>query len=146
MVHYFQIILNIMFFCQSVCLLTSLPKLDKGISPVLDEISFWNFFETFLRCWYTVSKKIQKDITSRTGDIPLSNFGKKVSKQTDWQTYMKIRIIWNNCTNIQGMSIKNFRKISHTELFWNSVPTSQECLKKNQQDISSRTWDIPIFV
>ena len=24
-----------------------------GISPVLDEISFWNFLETFLVCWYT---------------------------------------------------------------------------------------------
>ena len=36
LVHYFPIILNLMFVCQSVCLLTSLPKLDKGISPDLD--------------------------------------------------------------------------------------------------------------
>ena len=36
LVHYFLIILNLMFVCQSVCLLTSLPKLDKGISPDLD--------------------------------------------------------------------------------------------------------------
>ena len=43
LVHYFQIILNLMFFCQSVCLLTSLPKLDKGIYPDLDDVSFWIF-------------------------------------------------------------------------------------------------------
>ena len=41
-------ILNFLYVCQSVCMLTSLPKLDKGISPFLDEISFWNYFETFL--------------------------------------------------------------------------------------------------
>ena len=39
LVHYFQIILNFMYVCQSVCLLTSSPKLDKGISPDLDENS-----------------------------------------------------------------------------------------------------------
>ena len=48
LVHYFQIILNFMYVCQSVCLLTSSPKLDKGISPDLDEISFWNFLKTLL--------------------------------------------------------------------------------------------------
>ena len=52
LVHYFPIILNLMFVCQSVCLLTSLPKLDKGISPDLDETSFWNFLKTFLRHWH----------------------------------------------------------------------------------------------
>ena len=56
LVHYFQIILNLMFVCQSVCLLTSLPKLDKGISPDLDETSFWNFLKTFLTHWHTGSK------------------------------------------------------------------------------------------
>ena len=64
----------------------------------------------------TVLKKFQKDISSRSRDIPLSNFGEEVCKQTDWQTYMKFRIIWNMCTNIPGMPRKNFRKISHTEL------------------------------
>ena len=38
LVHLLQMILNFMYVCQSVCLLTSLPKLDKGISPVLDDI------------------------------------------------------------------------------------------------------------
>ena len=44
------------------------------------------------------------------------NFSKEVSKLTDWQTYMKFRIIWNKCKNIPGIPPKNFRKISHTEL------------------------------
>ena len=46
----------------------------------------------------------------------LSNFSKKVSQLTDWQTYKKFRIIWKWCNNIPGMSPKNFRKISHPEL------------------------------
>ena len=46
----------------------------------------------------------------------LSDFCKEVSQLTDYQTYMKVRIIWNKCTNIPGMPPKNFRKISHTEL------------------------------
>ena len=50
LVHYFQIILNFLYVSKSVCLLTSLPKLDKDISPDLDETSFWNFLETFLGC------------------------------------------------------------------------------------------------
>ena len=45
----------------------------------------------------------------------LSNFSKKVSQLTDWQTYKKFTTIWNKCTNIPGMPPKNFRKISHTE-------------------------------
>ena len=40
LVHLLQMILNFMYVCQYVYLLTSLSKVDKGISPVLDEISF----------------------------------------------------------------------------------------------------------
>ena len=40
LVHYFQKIPNFLYVSQSVCLLTSLPSLDKGKSPVPDEISF----------------------------------------------------------------------------------------------------------
>ena len=46
----------------------------------------------------------------------LSNFSKEVSQLTDWQTKNKFRTIWNQCTNIPGMSPKNFRKISSPEL------------------------------
>ena len=49
LVHLLQMILNFMYVCQSVCLLTSLPKLIKGIYPVLDEISFWTLLTIFLR-------------------------------------------------------------------------------------------------
>ena len=46
----------------------------------------------------------------------LSNISKEVSQLTDWQTYKKFTIIWKQCTNIQGMSPKSFRKIYHPEL------------------------------
>ena len=46
----------------------------------------------------------------------LSNLSKEVSQLTDWQTYKKFRIIRKWCNNIPGMSLKNFRKISHPEL------------------------------
>ena len=45
LVHLFQIILNFLYICHYVCLLTSLLKLDKRIYPVLDHISFWNFID-----------------------------------------------------------------------------------------------------
>ena len=48
------------FACMSVSVLGgSLPYwnyINIGISPFLDEIAFWNFLETFLGCWYTISK------------------------------------------------------------------------------------------
>ena len=42
-----------------------------------------NYLEPVYQCLRNVLKKFQKDISSRTGDIHLSNFGKEVSKQTD---------------------------------------------------------------
>ena len=54
--------------------------------------------------------------------LHLSNFSKEVSQQTDRQTYKNFRIIWNQCTNIIGMSPKDARQISHPgeekSLFW----------------------------
>ena len=44
------------------------------------------------------------------------NFSKDVSQLTDWQTYKKIRNIWNWCTKVPRMSPRNFRKIYHPEL------------------------------
>ena len=42
-----------MYFCQSVHCLTSLLKLfQQWIYPVLDDLSFTHFLETFLICWY----------------------------------------------------------------------------------------------
>ena len=50
------------------------------------------------------------------------NFSKELSQLTDWQTYQNLNFLAN------------------------SVQTFQECLKKIQKDILSRTGDIPIFV
>ena len=39
-----------------------------------------------------------------------------MSQLTDWQTYKKFTIIGKQCTNIQGMSSKSFKKTYHLEL------------------------------
>ena len=48
-----------MFFSLLVCLLPYWNLTLVGISPVLDEISFWNFLEIFVGCYYTRSKNFQ---------------------------------------------------------------------------------------
>ena len=57
LVFWFQIVLN---FCMSITLVVGiLPysnQTNLGISPVLDEISFWIFMDTFLGYWYNCSK------------------------------------------------------------------------------------------
>ena len=57
LVHYFHIILNFLYVCQSVSWLTSLLKLHKfrDISSSRWYI-FLEFLETLLGCWYTISK------------------------------------------------------------------------------------------
>ena len=55
--HLHQIYLKSLYVCQFVIWLTSLLKLHRiKITPVLDEISLWNFLETFLGLWYTIPK------------------------------------------------------------------------------------------
>ena len=65
-----------------------------------------------------ISQKTSRKISYPELEISLclSNFSKEISQLTDWQTYKKFRIIWNKCTNIPGMSSKNFRKISYPDL------------------------------
>ena len=64
-----------------------------------------------------VSKNVRRiSYPKHNISLYLPNFSKEVSQLTDWQTYKKFWIIWNKCTNIQGIPAKNFRKISHTEL------------------------------
>ena len=46
----------------------------------------------------------------------LSNFSKDVIQLTDWQIYKEFVTIGKWCKNIQGLSPKIFRKVSHTEL------------------------------
>ena len=50
--------------------LTDIQKIQNYLEPVYQHLR-------------NVSKKIGKDISSRTGDIPLYDFGKEISKQTD---------------------------------------------------------------
>ena len=55
-IHLYQMIKNFLYVCQSLSWLTYWNEANKGISPVLDEISFRNLRETFLGCCYTISK------------------------------------------------------------------------------------------
>ena len=53
-IQYLQI-RNLLFVCGYVSWLAfHLIKANIGISPVLDEISFWNNLETFLGCFFTI--------------------------------------------------------------------------------------------
>ena len=94
----------------------------------------------------------------------LCNFSKEISQLTDWQPYKKFENIWNCCRNINWISPKYFRKISHPEMdislylsnFSKKVcqltdpeisrDSVYHCLTKNQKDVSCRTGDIFIFV
>ena len=44
LIYMLQMSLDVMYVWQSVCLLTFLPKLDRGISLVLEEISCFGSF------------------------------------------------------------------------------------------------------
>ena len=57
LLHHFQIILiSCMYLSLLVGLLPYWNHTKVGLSPVLYEISFWNFLEAFLGCFYTCSK------------------------------------------------------------------------------------------
>ena len=114
------------------------PKNFGNIYHPEQEISpYWPIFSKFVSRkmdWQTYKKilKIQKKCTNISGMCPqnvrdishqeqeislyLSNFSKEVSQTTDWQTCNNFRIICKKSKNILGMSPKNFRKISHSEL------------------------------
>ena len=44
LIYMLQMFLNVMYVWQSVCLLTFVPKLDRGISLALEEISCFGRF------------------------------------------------------------------------------------------------------
>ena len=97
-----------------------LSNFSKEVSQLTD----WQTYKKFRIIWNKctnipgMSPKNFRKISYPDLEISqhLCNFSKKVSQTTDWQTYKKFRIVWNKCTNIPGMSPKNFRKISHPEL------------------------------
>ena len=94
------------------------PHFSKEVSQLKTDrqTKICNYLEKVYNYLRNVSKKFQKDISSRTRYNPLFIFDKDVSKQTDWQTYMKFRIICSYGTNIPGISPEKIRKISHPEL------------------------------
>ena len=107
----------------------SLPEVEIllylcNFSKEVSQLTDWQTYKKFKIIWKKCTnipgmppKKFRKiSHTELEISLYLFNFSKKVSQLTDWQTYMKFRIIWNKCTNIPGMPPKNFRKISHTEL------------------------------
>ena len=63
--------------CMSASLLVGLlpywHSANIGISPVLDEISFWNFLETFLRYFWTIFKLFW--IFCMSASLLVGNFG-----------------------------------------------------------------------
>ena len=89
---------------------------SKEVSQLMD----WQTYKKFVIIWKYctnnsgMSQKNLRYISHTEQEIflYLSNFSKKISQLTHWQTHKKFRIIWNLCTNIQGMSPKDFRKIS----------------------------------
>ena len=98
----------------------NLCNFSKEVSQITD----WQTYKNFRIIWYKCTnipgmppKNFRKiSHTELEISLYLSNFSKKVSQLTDWQTYKKFKIIWIKGKNIPGMSPKNFRKISCPEL------------------------------
>ena len=105
---------DFLYVCQYVWLLISLSNLDKGISPVLDEISSWNFWthswdvgtlflnnSEFYACLsvclfsYFLTKIRQRKISSSGWDISLELFGDIPEVLVHW-----FKIILNFCLSV----------------------------------------------
>ena len=92
-------------------------------SKEMRQLTEWQTYKKFriilIHCKFIPGKppKIFRKISHPVQEIYLHwpYFSKKVSQLAEWQTYKKFRIIWNKCTNIPGLSPKNFRKISYTD-------------------------------
>ena len=152
-------------------------KISNKVSQITDRQTYKNFGIIWYKCINIPEMPLKnfRNIyhTELEISLYLSNFSKKVSQLTDWQTYKKFRIIWKKCTNILRMPPKNFRKISHPGLeisqylcnfskkvsqvtdwqtykkfwiIWNLCTNIPGMSQKNQKDISSWTGDIPLYV
>ena len=63
-----------------------------AISPLLKEISFWNFLETFLRCWYTNSKWFWNFCMSLSllfGLLAYWNYTNVDNSSSGWDIFLK---------------------------------------------------------
>ena len=87
------------------------------MNRLTDKQKWWNYLELVHRYPRNVSRKFEKDSSSRTGDIQrCPNFSKEVRQWTGWQTCKKSDTIWNLCTDIPGMFPENLKKIAHLQL------------------------------
>ena len=66
---------------------------SKPTNRLTDIQEIQNYLDLVYKHPRKAPKEFQWDISSRTGDICLSNFSKEVSKYTHWQTYMICKII-----------------------------------------------------
>ena len=101
-------------------ILLYLCNFSKEVSQITDWQTYKNFIIILYKCTNIpgIPPKNFRKIYNTELEIYLyvSNLSKKVSQLTDWQTYMKFTMILKQCTNIQGISPKTFKKIFHLEL------------------------------
>ena len=117
------------------------PELERSLylcifNKEVSQLTDWETYKKFKMIWKWctnipgMSPKNFRNISHPELNIclHLSHISKEVSKQTDWQTYKKLRIIWKWCNNISVMSPKNFRNVSHSgpEIFLNLSNFSKE--------------------
>ena len=110
-VHQLKIISDFLYVCQSVCCLTSLLKLGYlWISPVLDELSYSNFLETFMGCLYDISTYFQIScmfVSLFTASLPYLqqvNFG----YLWFWMPQLS-QIFWRHSWDVSTLVPNNFR-------------------------------------
>ena len=108
-----------------------------GISPVLDEICFWKFLETFLRCWYTSSKYFLNLCMSVSLFVGLQILNKyRHIICSDWDIFLKL--FWH----ISGMFAHFFQIVTNFLYVCQSVRWIAYLLKLGQyRDISCPGWD-----
>ena len=132
--------MNFLYVSQSVCLLTSLPNLDKGISPVLDDISFWNFLESFLRCCYTsqiilIFMFVCQSFSCLTSFLKLGQ-NRDISCPT-WDNFLKF------FGDIPEMFVHFYQIITNFLYVCQSLSWITYLLKLGQyRDIACSGWDI----
>ena len=61
------------------------------MNGLTDRQEIWNYFDVLYKNPRNVSRKFEKDSSSRTG---YHDFKKEVRQWTDWQTYKKSEIIF----------------------------------------------------
>ena len=133
LVHYFQIILNFLCVCQSVCLLTSLLKLDKyrdiSSSEYLSDF-FWRYslddetlatnvsgFHVSLSVClfvYFLTEIRQRDISSSECDIFLEFFGDLPEVLVHWIqiVYISMYVCQSGSWHTSLMRSDKFRDIA----------------------------------